>query len=306
MDQTSNQGGQTSLLSALSNQLADAVERAGRSLVLVDARQRHPASGVVYAEGLVLTSDHVVERDEDIVVLTHDGRKLPATLAGRDPSSDLAVLRVENLELEPAEQAAEQARVGQMVLAVGRPTDSGVMASSGIVSSIGGPVRTGQGAMLEKYIRTDATPYPGFSGGPLIDSTGAVVGITTTGLARGVALAIPAEHAWRVADTLATHGGIKRGFLGISSQPVYLPEGHRGGREQETGLLIVRVDQDSPAAKGGLLIGDILVGLDGQTIKDADTLQALLGGDRVGNEVQVEVIRGGSLQALNVTIGERK
>lgn len=303
MDQNSNQ---TSLLSTLSNQLADAVETASKSLVLVNARQRHPASGVVYAQDMVLTADHVIERDEDITVVTADGRELPAQLAGRAPASDIALLKVPGLNVEPATAASADARVGQMVLAVGRPGDSGPMASSGIVSSIGGPIRTGQGGVLEKFIRTDATPYPGFSGGPLIDVTGAVVGITTTGLGRGVALAIPASNAWRIGDTLAQHGGIKRGYLGVSSQPVYLPEGHRGGRAQENGLLIVRVEDNSPAANAGLLIGDIVVGLDGQVISDAESLQSLLSGGRVGQTAPVEVIRGGALQTLQVTIGERK
>jgi S1-C subfamily serine protease len=159
--------------------------------------------------------------------------------------------------------------------------------------------------MLERYIRTDATPYPGFSGGPLIATSGAVVGVTTTGLVGGVALAVPAEIAWRIADALQKHGSIKRGFLGISSQPVHLQDNQRGGKDQDHGLLIVRVDADSPAGKGGLLLGDILVALDDQSVKDTDDLQALLTGERVGTEVPVEVIRGGSLQTVKVTIGER-
>lgn len=294
----------TTILSALSSGLADAVERIGPALVLVNGRQRLPGSGVVYAEDSVITADHVIEREEDLSVETQDGRKLAAQFVGRDPSSDLAVLKVPGLSVAPA-AAGEPARVGQLVLAVGRPSSSGPMASIGIVSSIGGPLRTRRGGLLEKFIRTDATPYPGFSGGPLIDATGAVVGITTTGLAGGVALAIPAEQAWRIADTLGKHGSIKRGFLGISSQPVHLPEGQRAGRPQEYGLLIVRVESGSPAEKGGLLLGDVLVGLDGQQVDDTDTLQALLTGERVGKPVAVDVIRGGGLQTLNVTVGER-
>jgi len=292
------------VLNTLSNQMADAVERIGPALVLVNGRARQAASGIVYADGLVLTADHVLEREEDLTILTHDGRTLPAQFVGRDPSSDLAVLKVADLNVAPA-TAASPARVGQMILAVGRPTADGPMASIGIVSAVGGPLRTGRGGMLERYIRTDATPYPGFSGGPLIDTSGAVVGVTTTGLVGGVALAVPAEIAWRIADALQKHGSIKRGFLGISSQPVHLQDNQRGGKDQDHGLLIVRVDADSPAGKGGLLLGDILVALDGQAVKDTDDLQALLTGERVGTEVPVEVIRGGSLQTVNVTVGER-
>ncbi|MEA2576041.1 MAG: serine protease DegQ [Chloroflexia bacterium] len=299
-----NSNGNAGILSSLSNQLADAVERIGPALVTVYGRQRLPSSGVVYKQGLVLTAEHAIEREEDLSIATHDGQKFPAQFVGRDPSSDLAVLRVEGLNVEPAQSGGE-ARVGQLVLAVARPNEEGPMASQGIVSAVGGPVRTGRGGMLEKYIRTDATPYPGFSGGPLIDTTGAVLGIVTTGLAGGVALAVPASIAWRVADTLTTHGRIKRGYLGISSQPVYLPEAQRGGREQETGLMLVRVDKDTPAERGGLLLGDILVSLDGQPVNDVDDLQALLSGDRVGNPVPVEVIRGGQAQTLTVTIGQR-
>src|SRR5689334_428595 len=186
MDNSTNN---SNVLSALSSGMADAVERIGPALVLVNGRQRLPGSGVVYAEDSVITADHVIEREEDLSVETQDGRKLAAQFVGRDPSSDLAVLKVPGLGVAPA-AAGEPARVGQLVLAVGRPSSSGPMASIGIVSSIGGPLRTRRGGLLEKFIRTDATPYPGFSGGPLIDATGAVVGITTTGLAGGVALAI--------------------------------------------------------------------------------------------------------------------
>ena len=299
-----NSSGNAGILSSLSNQLADAVEKIGPALVTVYGRQRLPSSGVVYKQGLVLTAEHSIEREEDLSIATHDGKKLPAQFVGRDPSSDLAVLRVSDLTVEPA-QGGGEARVGQLVLAVARPSEDGPMASQGIVSAVGGPVRTGRGGMLEKYIRTDATPYPGFSGGPLIDTTGAVLGILTTGLAGGVALAVPISIASRVAETLTTHGRIKRGYLGISSQPVYLPEAQRAGREQETGLLLVRVDKDTPAEQGGLLLGDILVALDGQPVNDVDDLQALLSGDRVGNPVPIEVIRGGQVQTLTVTIGQR-
>ena len=295
----------TDLLSTFSNQMADAVERIGPALVLVNGRQRMAASGVVFAQGLVLTADHVLEREEELTIQTDDDRTLPAQFVGRDPTTDLAVLRVADLGREPAVAAADPARVGQIVLAVGRPSSSGPMASIGIVSAVGGPLRTGRGAMLERYIQTDATPYPGFSGGPLIDAQGAVLGITTTGLANGVALAVPVEIAWQVAETILQHGYVKRGYLGISSQPVAIPATQRAGRAQERGLLIVRVEDGSPAAQGGLLLGDILVSLDGQLVTDTDDLQALLAGDRVGMSVAVEVIRGGALQALQVKIGER-
>jgi S1-C subfamily serine protease len=295
----------TSVLGAFSTQMADAVERVSAAIVQVNGRPRQAATGVVYAQDLVLTADHVVEVEENLTVGTHDGRTLPAQVAGRDPSSDLAVLRVAGLNIEPASPAEAAARVGQFVLAIGRPSSDGIMASSGIVSAVGGPLRMGRHARLEQFIRTDAIPYPGFSGGPLVDAQGGVLGILTTGLAGGAALAIPSSVAWRTAETLTKQGSIKRGYLGISSQPVQLAESQRAGWSSELGLLIIRVEPGSPADKGGLLIGDILVGLDGQALNDTDDLQSLLSGDRVGKPVPVQVIRGGALQTLQITIGER-
>jgi S1-C subfamily serine protease len=159
--------------------------------------------------------------------------------------------------------------------------------------------------MVERYIRTDAMPYHGFSGGALIDTQGAVLGITTTGLVNSATLAIPASIAWGIADALAQQGFIKRGYLGISSQLVQLPQTQRAGRSQEHGLLIVQVDEKSPAQKGGLLLGDILVAIDGRLLKDTEDLRSSLTGDRVGKAIPIEVIRGGTLQTLQVTVGQR-
>ncbi len=297
---------ETDLLSSISSQMADAVERVSAALVLVNGRQRQAASGLVFAPDHVLTADHVLEREEDLSILTHDGRAMAAQFGGRDPATDLALLRVPGLGLEPAALSSPVPRVGQFVLAVGRPGAGGLMASLGIVSAVGGPLRTRGGAMLDQYIQTDATPYPGFSGGPLIDAQGAVLGVTTTGLVGGVALAVPAAIAWRVAETIARQGYVRRGYLGISSQPVQIPQGQRAGRAQEGGLLVVHVEPNSPASQGGLMVGDILVGLDGRAIADTDELQALLTGERVGAAVPVEVIRGGAVQVVQVTIGQRK
>ena len=294
------------LVVALSNQMADAIERVGPTLVLVNGRARQPASGLVFGPGLVLTADHVLEREDDLTIQTHDKQILPAQFVGRDLSTDLAVLRVPDLAVNAASVSSDNPRVGQLVLAVGRPSGEGPMASLGIVSAVGGPLRTRQGVTLDRFIQTDAVPYPGFSGGVLIDPQGAVLGIISTAVVSSVALAIPVQQAWQVAQTLAAQGYVKRGFLGISSQPVQLPTGQRGGLNQERGLLIVKVEDDSPAHRGGLLLGDILVRLDGQPATGAEDIQALLVGDRVGKTVAVEVIRGEALHTLHVTIGQRK
>lgn len=287
--------------------LTSAVEKGGASTILVDARKRYPASGVAYAEDLVLTADHVVTREENIKVITADGKTLGATIAGRDPGSDLALLRLAEKALSPAKTSSD-IKVGQLVLALGRPSSAGVQASWGIVTAISGPTRTFRGGMLDEYIQTETTPYPGFSGGPLVNTEGEVLGLNTSGLTRGSALTIPVKGAWQVADALATHGSVKRGYLGVRSQPVEIPDAARDAlkREQKHGLLVLWLEESGPAAKGGLFVGDILVGVNGQQVSDPDDLFSALGSDTVGKSVPVEVLRGGRHETVNVTVGERK
>jgi S1-C subfamily serine protease len=296
-------------LVALSQAMAEAVARAGASTVLVDARRRLPASGIGYSPDLVLTADHVVEREDDIHILLPDGTQRSASLAGRDPGNDLALLRIQEGGVTPAEAAAEPARIGQLALALGRPSAEGIQASLGVVSALGGPVRTGRGGLLEQYLRTDTIPYPGFSGGPLIDASGRVLGLNTSGLAHGgVSLTIPAGLVWGVAEALKQHGHVRRGYLGVRSQPTALPATQQQalGREQPAGLLLVGVEDGGPAAQAGLLVGDILVGLAGQLLTDPDELLARLSGDIVGQSVPLEVLRGGQPVVISVKIGERK
>jgi len=299
---------ETNPLTALSEAMADAVAKAGAATVLVNARRRFPASGIAYSTDLVLTADHVVERDDDISVILPDGSEISATIAGRDSGSDLALLRLARPAAATAQPAEHDARVGQFVLALGRPTNEGIQASLGIVSAIGGPVRTGRGGLLDRYLRTDATPYPGFSGGPLIDSAGRVVGVNTSGLTRGASLAIPVTLAWQVAQALATHGSVRRGFLGVRSQPVAVSAAQQSalGRQQATGLLLVGVEENSPAEAGGLLVGDIIVAIGAKPVADPDELLASLVGEVVGKATPVQVLRGGQPTVITVTIGERK
>ncbi len=295
-------------LQALSESLVNAVEKAGESIVLVNARHRIPASGIVYAPDLILSADHVVERDENITITPGNGHPVSASIAGRDPGNDIILLRVNGGNLTPAAKASHEARVGQVVLALGRPGLEGIEACLGIVSAIGGRARTGRGGLLEGYIRTDAIPFPGFSGGPLIDTEGKVLGMNTSGLAHGAAITIPADQVWAGAENLAKFGYVKRGYLGIRSEQVELASDLRKalGREQETGLLLVSVERGSPAEAAGLMVGDILVGLEGQPIADHDELMVLLAGETVGRSIAVEVLRGGNLTSLEIKVGERK
>jgi len=295
------------VLVELSDALADAAEKAGQATVLVNARRRMPASGIAYAADLVLTADHIIEREEDITVVFADGTETPAKVAGRDAGSDLAVLKLERATDVVAEATKSAARLGQIALVLGRPSRDGIEASLGTVSAIGGPIRTGQGGMLERYIRTDSISYPGFSGGPLVAADGTVLGINTSGLARGTAITVPADIAWKLADTLAKNGRIKRGYLGIRSQTVEIPEASQKGlkREQATGLLILGVENGSPASKGGFIVGDILVAVAGSPILHHDELFTRLNGDVAGKSTPIEILRGGQPQTLNVVIGER-
>ena len=295
------------VLVELSDALADAAEKAGRATVLVHARQRMPASGIAYTSDLILTADHVVEREEGIEVILANGEKVKARIAGRDAGSDLAVLKLENAMATPAEVTKSPARLGQMVLALGRPSPDGIEASLGTVSAIGGPIRTGRGGMLERYIRTDSISYPGFSGGPLVAADGTVLGLNTSGLGNGAAVTVPADIAWRVAEALVRHGRIKRGYLGIRSQTVEIPEASQKAlrREQATGLLIVGLEHDSPASRGGLMVGDILVAVAGAPVLQHDELFARLDGDVAGKSTPIEILRGGQPQTLTVQVGER-
>ena len=293
-------------LAEFSNGLTSAVEKAGASTILVDARKRYPASGIAYAEDLILTADHVVTK-EDIKVGLPDGKTLNATVAGRDPGSDLAVLKLADKALSPA-KTSDDVKVGQLVLALGRPNNAGMQASWGIVTAISGPTRTFRGGLLDEYLQTETTPYPGFSGGPLVNTEGEVLGLNTSGLTRGSSLTIPVKVAWRIAEALAKHGSIKRGYLGVRTQPVEIAEAGRNvlQREQGQGLLVLWLEEGGPAEKGGLLVGDILVAISGGPVSDPDDLFAALSSETVGKAVAVEVLRGGRPETVQVTVAERK
>jgi len=249
----------------------------------------------------------MLEREEGIKVILGDGSEVSARVAGRDAGSDLAVLKLERAAGAVAESTKSPARLGQSALALGRPTPDGIEASLGTVSAVGGPLRTGRGGMLERYLRTDSISYPGFSGGPLVGADGTVLGLNTSGLANGAAVTVPADIAWRIADTLVKQGRIKRGYLGIRSQSVEIPDALQKmlNREQATGLLIVGVENDSPASRGGLMVGDILVAVAGTPVVHHDELFTGLNGEVAGKPTPIHILRGGQPQTLNVLIGEK-
>ena len=293
-------------LEQLSDDLVGAVERASPSVVRVEARRRLPATGVIWSsDGVIVTAHHVVERDEKIVIGLPDGAETSATVVGRDPTTDLAALRVEASDLAAGTWTGPGGpRVGHLVLAVGRPSRA-VAATLGIVSAVGDAWRTPAGGRVDRYIQSDATMYPGFSGGPLVDSSGRSLGVTTSAVLRGVTLAIPVETVRRVVEALLSHGRIRSGYLGVGAQPVRLPAGLTTELDQETGLLLASVEAGGPAERAGLLLGDTLVEMDGQRLRQLDDLLGMLGGDRVGADISVKLVRGGSVQGRTVVVGER-
>jgi S1-C subfamily serine protease len=305
MEQVSSEG--ASVLLALSNDLAGAVECAGRSVVAVHARPRTPSSGVHWRQGVIVTADHTVKRDEEISVTLPDGRPIPAELAGRDASTDLAVLKLQQAEFPVADIGEAAAlKVGHVVLAVARPGEHGVSASWGVLSALGGPWRSWHGSQIDQFIRPDVSLYPGFSGGPLVDAQGRVMGINTSG-PRNMVLTIPSATVSRVVGQLLEKGRIARGYLGLGMQSVRLPESLQQtlNLPRASGIIIVAVESESPAARAGLLIGDVLVALDSVPVSDTADVQALLGPERIGTAVGASIIRAGLPAERVITIGER-
>jgi S1-C subfamily serine protease len=297
-----------STLTMFSNQLADAVGAAAASVVQVQGRRR-PASGLVYADGVVLTTARALGREDGLRVRRPDGQTLDAELAGWDPTTSLAVLRVANLGLAPATLAKTAPRVGHLALAVARSWSNALTASAGIVSVIGGPLPTGRRRAIDEVIRTTAPMHDGFSGGAFLDTTGGLIGVATATAIRGLAVVIPAPIAWKTAATVLEHGGLKRGYLGVAGQPVQLAESQQqklqradGGKEA---LLVVGVTSGSPAATAGVLVGDVIVDFDGQPVESPEDLLDLLLGDRVGRSVPVRLLRGGAAVELNIAVTER-
>lgn len=294
------------VLQELSNALAAVVESGGQSVVRVDGRRRIPATGVVWsADGVIVTASHVVHNEENIQVGLPNGEQASAALVGRDPSTDIAVLRAEASGLTPATWSADgETAVGHIVLALGRPGRT-VQATQGIVSALGNAWRTHGGGHIDRYLQTDVVMYPGFSGGPLANVFGQFAGLNSSHLMRGVSLTMPPATLERVVGTLLEHGRIRRGYLGVGAQPAQLPEGLATELKQDTGLLVVSVDEGSPAQAGGLLLGDTIVAFNGEPVRHLDDLLGRLSGDTVGVEIPVRVLRGGALQVLTVTVGER-
>lgn len=292
----------------LSHELAEASAAAGKSVVAVQGT-RHVSSGIVIAKDAVVAASHAVRRDEEISVIAGPGQKIAARVSGRDPGTDLAVLRLEQpVEAKSARWASnDNLRVGELVVAVARTRRGHIVASSGILSGlIAGPVRTWRGGEIDQFIRPDLTMYTGFSGGPLVNSQGEFLGMNTSGLHRS-GITVPAATVQRISADLRERGSVQRPYLGLAMQAVPLQESLRSRLNLKSGegLLVVHVEPQSPADKAGVLLGDVLITLAGSTVADTDSVQQVLRKYKVGDSVPVELIRGGAMTAVTVRLEAR-
>jgi S1-C subfamily serine protease len=296
------------VLASLSDDLASAVQRAGQSVVAVHGRRRFPASGIAWGPDQVVTASHVLERDTDLSITGPDGTQQTASLGGRDPGSDVAILRVANATLTPAARAEpNRIKPGNLTLAIGRPGTPEPIASFGAVSSVGGAWRTAQGGLLDAYIRADVALLPGLSGGALVNPEGELLGLLSAYLAGGDPVAIPAQNVEAIVERLLTGGTLRRAYLGISTQPVELQDSvrQRLHLEQATGLMLLAVEPGAPAERAGLLLGDILLSIGDRPVEDGEALQMALGPAVVGQPTPIRLIRGGELRELSVTPAPR-
>jgi S1-C subfamily serine protease len=290
----------------LSNGFANVVERAGRSVISVNEGGRAGVSGTIWRDSLAVTAEHTIRDQQELTIELPGGGSSSATVIGRDPTTDIALLRLKDTVPAGADFLdTQQIRVGNFVLAVGRRGKEGLAASQGIIGALSGAWRTWRGGRVDQWFRLDLVPFTGFSGGPLVDAEGKVIGINTSGPHRSV-MTIPAATVNRIVDQLLSKGRIARGFLGLALQPVKfpnLPASSGGGVGR--GLLVVMVEPGGPAEKGGMMIGDIVFAVGNKPLADTMGLQAALDPEEVGKTLKVRVLRGGQPQDLSVIVAER-
>ena len=298
-----------SVLASFSQELAAATEQAGPSVVAVHARHRVPSSGIRWRKGIVVTANHTVRREDDIAVLIQGGKRVSAKLAGRDSGTDLAVLKFEEEGTLATPQFADSStlKLANFVLALGRTRFGNLVASAGIIGGLGGEWRSWRGGRIDQSIRLDLALYPGFSGGPLIDVDGKVLGLNTNGFGRGRAVTIPVSTVNRVVDELLDKGYIARPYLGIAMQPVAIPETLRAKIKSSVagGLMVLHVETGGPADKAGIVLGDVIVELQGKPALDTEHIQDLLASAKVNEKLATTVIRGGAPLELSIALGER-
>jgi S1-C subfamily serine protease len=292
----------------LSNELAQLTDRAATSVVAVHTETRGSSSGVVWRSGVIVTSEHALRRDEEIQVTLPNSRVVSATLAGRDPSTDIAVLNCAEANNAVAEASdVSTLKPGSLALVVGRTRASGPVATLGVVSLVVPDRRTWTGGSLAPYIRLDVGLQPTAIGGAVISAHGDTIGLATPRFSRFGAIAVPASAINKIADTLLKKGRIPRGYLGVGLQPVSLPDTLRESlqRKEKTAAIVLEIQPDGPADKAGIVIGDILVSLAGHPVARPGDVQAILAGDAIGKSLVLKFIRGGSVQEGSIVVAER-
>jgi S1-C subfamily serine protease len=299
----------SSVMETLSNDFAAAAGSVGASVVAIYGRRWMPSSGIQWRKGVIVTAHHTIRRAEDITVTLAGGKSVKASLAGRDPSTDLAILKIADGSGLPLPSFGDSAalQLGHLVLALGRSRGSNLVASAGIVGGLSGEWEPQRGGRLEQHIRLSLELYPGFSGGPLVNAQGKVVGINTRGLSRGRGVTIPLATVNRVVDELIEKGRIAKPYLGLAMQPVAVPESLRGkiAASANNTLLVVHVEPSGPADKAGILLGDVVIELQGNAVEDTSDIQQLLGSAKVGDTVQATVLRGGAPVKVSITLADR-
>ncbi len=294
---------------SLSHELANVIEKLSGSIVAVRGGRRLAASGINWRSGLIVTANHMIRHDAELSVIMPDHGSAPATLAGRDPSTDVAVLKIDDVKrLSPVQTTSTAGlKVGHVVVAVGRSHLGDLAASSGIVARLGGPWTTWRGGEIDQLVRPDITVYPGQSGSALVNSQGQVLGMNTVALARAAAITVPTATVDRVVGELLEHGHIRRPYLGLAMQTVPIPDDVRRQLklELENGLLVMHVEADGPGAKAGLMLGDLIISIQGKATGNLIKLQGALSGLRTGEQTKLTVIRAGEKRELSATIGDR-
>jgi S1-C subfamily serine protease len=294
-------------LRAWSHAVSKLIEEAGTSVVAVRSEAYRVNSGVVIAPDLIAVNDHALRREGALTVHLPDGGRSSATILGRDPSVDVAILKTETGALTPVTpEPDDELRPGAFVVVVGRTLDAGLSASTGILGAVSGPKRTWRAGTLDRFLRLDANVYPSQNGAAVISAAGKFVGMANAALLRHSAVAVPLATLRRVADELVREGRIRKGYLGVGLQPVRIPEHLRKKTTAaETGLMVISVEPASPAEEAGLQLGDVLTAASGQAIADVDDLQAALGGEAVGKPVRVSLLRAGEPAEVEIVVGER-
>jgi S1-C subfamily serine protease len=293
-------------LLSVSEQLAATVRQHSAAVAAVQGGRRFPSSGIIWRPGVIVTTEHAIRREDEITVTIQGEQTAAARLVGRDPGTDIAVLQFDAAgAAQPIERGAgAEPAPGALVLAIGRSPHAGPQASMGIISAVGPSWRTWRGGRIDRYIRLDVGMYPGSSGSAVVDAGGNLVGVATSALSRIAGVAVPASTVDRTVDELLAKGRISRGFLGVALQPVRVPQ-HQMGAEEGAGLIIMTVEPDGPAARAGVLVGDILLTVNGQPVRDTDDVQNALETCPPGTEVKAALLRGGQREESVITVGER-